>query len=78
MASIQKRGTRWFARYRDDTGREHGKRFDRKIDAQRWLGLDAPKTHAVFTLDALDAQIATLEAELGLRASLEEVAGVDD
>lgn len=37
MASIQKRGARWFARYRDDTGREHAQRFDRKVDAQRWL-----------------------------------------
>jgi integrase len=37
MASIKKRGTRWFARYRDDTGRERGQRFDRKTDAQRWL-----------------------------------------
>lgn len=37
MASIQKRGSRWFARYRDDTGREHAQRFDRKVDAQRWI-----------------------------------------
>lgn len=37
MASIGKRGNRWFARYRDNTGREHARRFDRKIDAQRWL-----------------------------------------
>lgn len=37
MASIQKRGARWLARYRDNTGREHARRFDRKIDAQRWL-----------------------------------------
>lgn len=37
MASIQKRGSRWFARYRDDTCREHAQRFDRKVDAQRWL-----------------------------------------
>jgi integrase len=37
MASIQKRGSRWFARYRDDTGHEHAQRFDRKVDAQRWL-----------------------------------------
>lgn len=37
MASIQKRGTRWLARYRDDAGREHAQRFDRKIDAQQWL-----------------------------------------
>jgi hypothetical protein len=44
----------------------------------RLLGLDAPKTHAVLTLDAIDAQIATLEAELGARASLEEESGIDD
>ncbi|MGH9181481.1 MAG: hypothetical protein ACRDY5_07185, partial [Acidimicrobiales bacterium] len=25
------------ARYRDHSGREHAKRFDRKIDAERWL-----------------------------------------
>ncbi|WP_084021660.1 tyrosine-type recombinase/integrase [Mycobacterium avium] len=28
---------RWRARYVDEGGREHGKMFDRKIDAQRWL-----------------------------------------
>ena len=44
----------------------------------RLLGLDAPKTQAVLTLDAIDAQIAALEAELGLRASLEEEPGMDD
>lgn len=37
MSSLKKRGNRWFARYRDDTGREHGRRFDRKVDGQRWL-----------------------------------------
>jgi hypothetical protein len=37
----------------------------------RLLGLDAPKTHAVLTLDAL-------EAELSLRASLEDEPGMDD
>lgn len=38
MASVQKRPDgRWRARYRDDTGREHARHFDRKIDAQRWL-----------------------------------------
>lgn len=38
MASIRKRpnGT-WRARYRDDTGKEHARHFDRKTDAQRWL-----------------------------------------
>jgi hypothetical protein len=44
----------------------------------RLLGLDAPKTHAVLTLDAIDAQIAALEAELGVRAALEEGPGMDD
>jgi hypothetical protein len=32
----------------------------------------------VLTLDAIDAQIAALEAELGARASLEEGPGMDD
>jgi integrase len=38
MANIQKRPDgRWRARYRDDTGREHAKHFQRKVDAQGWL-----------------------------------------
>src|SRR5947199_2645421 len=38
MASIAKRDDgRWRARYRDDTGTEHARHFDRKVDAQRWL-----------------------------------------
>ena len=38
MASIAKRPDgRWRARYRDPSGKEHAKHFDRKIDAQRWL-----------------------------------------
>jgi hypothetical protein len=38
MASIAKRANgRWRARYRDPSGREHARHFDRKIDAQRWL-----------------------------------------
>ncbi|WP_037178382.1 tyrosine-type recombinase/integrase [Rhodococcus sp. UNC363MFTsu5.1] len=28
---------RWRARYVDDTGREHSKAFDKKVDAQAWL-----------------------------------------
>lgn len=31
------RGKRWRARYVDDHGDEHTKRFARKVDAQRWL-----------------------------------------
>ena len=30
-------GMRWRARYVDDEGREHAKRFIRKVDAQQWL-----------------------------------------
>ena len=30
-------GSRWRARYVDDTGREHAKAFGRKIDGQKWL-----------------------------------------
>jgi hypothetical protein len=31
------KGSRWRARYVDDTGREHAKGFSRKVDAQQWL-----------------------------------------
>jgi hypothetical protein len=38
MSSIQRRHNgRWRARYRDHSGREHARHFDRKVDAQRWL-----------------------------------------
>lgn len=37
MASIRKQGARWQVRFRDPTGRQHAKRFDRKVDAQKWL-----------------------------------------
>ena len=37
MAHVQKRNGRWQARYRDAAGKEHARRFDRRIDAQRWL-----------------------------------------
>jgi integrase len=38
MASIARRPDgRWRARYRDESGREHARHFDRKVDAQRWL-----------------------------------------
>jgi integrase len=38
MASIKKRPNgAWRARYRDDSGREHAKHFDRRVDAQRWI-----------------------------------------
>lgn len=37
MAHVQKRNGKWQARYRDASGREHARRFDRKVDAQRWI-----------------------------------------
>lgn len=38
MGNIQKRPNgKWRARYRDDSGREHARHFERKADAQRWL-----------------------------------------
>jgi integrase len=38
MASIKRRDDgKWRARYRDETGREHARHFERKVDAQRWL-----------------------------------------
>ena len=36
--NIAKRANgKWRARYRDESGREHSRHFDRKVDAQRWL-----------------------------------------
>ena len=38
MASIKKEpGGRWRARYRDPAGQQHTRRFDRKVDGQRWI-----------------------------------------
>lgn len=38
MSSIAKRRNgKWLARYRDESGKEFAKQFDRKIDGQRWL-----------------------------------------
>jgi len=38
VTSIAKRpDNRWRARYRDATGKEHARRFDRRVDAQRFL-----------------------------------------
>lgn len=38
MASIRKQPSgRWQARYYDHAGKQHARRFDRKVDAQRWI-----------------------------------------
>lgn len=33
---ITRRGERWIASYRGTDGQEHARRFDRKVDAERW------------------------------------------
>ena len=44
MASIKKRDNgKWRARYRDDTGKEHARHFERKVDAQAWLDQQTAK-----------------------------------
>lgn len=37
MASVRKDGARWRARYYDDDGRQHERRFARRVDAQGWI-----------------------------------------
>ncbi|SDU16514.1 tyrosine-type recombinase/integrase [Jiangella alkaliphila] len=37
MATVTKRDGGWRARYREPSGKQREKRFDRKVDAQRWL-----------------------------------------
>lgn len=41
--------TRWRARYVDDTGREHARAFDRKVDGQKWLDGQLSRYCAVTT-----------------------------
>lgn len=48
MASVEKRvrdgRTRWYARYRDPSGAQRTKSFDRKVDAERYLtGVEGAK-----------------------------------
>ncbi len=45
----------WRARYRDDTGKEHSRHFDRKVDAQPWLD---QVTAAVMTCNYADPRPA--------------------
>ena len=41
MAHIKRTGTRWQARYRDPSGKEVARRFDRKVDAEAWITTQA-------------------------------------
>lgn len=44
MASIKRREDgQWRARYRDATGKEHAKHFERKADGERWLHTEQSK-----------------------------------
>lgn len=61
MASIKRRPDgKWRARYRDDTGREYARHFDRKVDAQGWL--DA-QTAALVTGTHVDPKSSTVTLE---------------
>jgi len=61
MASINRRPDgRWRARYRDDSGREHARHFDRKVDGQRWLN---EVTAAVVTGDYVDPKAGRVTFE---------------
>jgi integrase len=56
MSSINKQPSgMWRARYRDESGKEHAKHFQRKIDAQRWLN---EITASVVTGSYLDPKTA--------------------
>jgi integrase len=54
-------GKRWRARYVDDRGREHERRFDRKADAQRWLGQQSASVVDGRHVAPRDAQITVRE-----------------
>ena len=69
--NIAKRANgKWRARYRDESGKEHSRHFDRKIDAQQWL--DAV-TSAVVTGTYADPQAGriTFAAFFGEWSALE-------
>jgi hypothetical protein len=56
MASIKKQPSgRWQARYYDQTGKQHARRFDRKTDAQQWLD---QQTSALVTGTHVDPRTA--------------------
>ena len=37
MSVVKRPSGKWRARYRDASGKEHARHFDRKVDAERWL-----------------------------------------
>ncbi len=57
MASIKRAASgKWRARFRDPSGREHCRHFDRKTDAQRWVD---EQTAAVVTGQYVDPRAGT-------------------
>lgn len=61
MAHVQKRDGRWQARYRGPDGREHTKRFDRKVDAERWLTAEQGKLLRGDWVDPVAGKVALNE-----------------
>lgn len=59
MASIKRRperGNKWQATYRDPSGRERAKLFERKVDAERWLASVQHELHSGTYIDPLAAK----------------------
>jgi hypothetical protein len=54
----------WRARYRDETGKEHARHFDRKADAARWL---AEVTAAVVTGQYVESEAGRITLERSFR-----------
>jgi len=62
VASIQQRPNgKWRARYRDHTGREHARHFDRKRDAQQWLDQQTAAMVAGTHVDPKTARMTVAE-----------------
>ncbi|MBW3084289.1 putative prophage phiRv2 integrase [Austwickia sp. TVS 96-490-7B] len=63
MGSVKKRKDtgRWRARYRDASGREHAKDFDRQGDARRWVAEEELKVHRGDWTDPRRAKVTVAE-----------------
>ncbi len=72
MGNIAKRPDgKWRARYRDPSGRERSKHFDRKLDAQRWLAeVEVSKNRGLW----VDPVLGRLSVDAWSRTFLEGLA----
>jgi integrase len=60
MSSVAKQPSgKWRARYRDESGRERARHFDRKADAQRWL--DVVTTSKMTTGNYVDPKVSATQ-----------------